>query len=263
MKKCTKKICEGCGIEFRVDFYERNRQRFCKQSCVYKNLMTKTIDKDIVQLTQYHYIEKLKSLSDTALEVGIKYHDVRKILVLNNINIRSNAEQQKINFQIDPDRHVGSSTFIKCPICGEDFHRWDSAIHRHDDKKNFCSKECSDIDRTFRDCAVRYGHGWSEAKKKARLRDKICQICTKTPEQNGRQMDVHHICPMRFFNEDKIKAHKLSNLICLCRSCHKKVDARGRKYERKLQDSRQQSSSDRVWEKAFEKIRNQTPVFCG
>ncbi len=263
MKKTVKKKCEGCGNIYNVCFYERNRQRFCEPACAYKYAISKTVDKDTSNNILFQYNEKLKSLCDTVLIVGVKYHTVRKVLLQNNVKIRSNAEQQKINFRHNPDRHVGSSSAIKCSICRDQFHRWDSQINRHKNKRNFCSKECADIDRTFRDCILRYGKGWSVAKKLARQRDKVCQICKKNIRQNGRNMDVHHIYPMRFFIEDKKSAHKLSNLVCLCRSCHKKVDARGRKYERLLQFDKQQGSIDKIWKRAFEEIQNHTPVFCG
>lgn len=261
--RTVKKMCEGCGVVFDVTFYERNRQRFCGPSCVYANVTTKKIDKNISDSILYHYKAELKSLSDVALLVGMKYHNVRRVLIQNKVRIRSNSEQQKINFKHDPNRHVGDSVDMSCPICGEEFNRWKSACVRYEDKKNFCSRECCYIDRTFRDCILRYGKGWYAAKKQARSRDRVCGICKKTACQNGRLLDVHHIYPMRFFLEDKVGAHKLSNLACLCRSCHKKVDARGRKYERTLQGSKQQSSINKIWKRAFKEIRDHTPVFCG
>jgi predicted HNH restriction endonuclease len=36
----------------------------------------------------------------------------------------------------------------------------------------------------------------------------------------GREPDVHHITPVRDFDEPQ-NAHTLDNVICLCRSCHR------------------------------------------
>ena len=36
----------------------------------------------------------------------------------------------------------------------------------------------------------------------------------------GREPDVHHITPVRDF-EDPQDAHRLDNVVCLCRSCHR------------------------------------------
>lgn len=53
-----------------------------------------------------------------------------------------------------------------------------------------------------------------------RKRDKnICRMCGKTAEENGRNMDVHHIVPF-LESED----NSMENLICLCRNCHTIAD---------------------------------------
>jgi len=61
-----------------------------------------------------------------------------------------------------------------------------------------------------------------ELKEFIRKRDRVCQLCGKTKEENGRRLDVHHI--------DYIKENlDPSNLITLCRGCHVKVN-----YKRKF-----------------------------
>lgn len=71
---------------------------------------------------------------------------------------------------------------------------------------------------------MNYGPGWKQQKQKARERDKVCRHCGKTPEENGRALDVHHINPYRYSGDNR-----LENLICLCRSCHMRAIDRGRR----------------------------------
>jgi 5-methylcytosine-specific restriction protein A len=65
------------------------------------------------------------------------------------------------------------------------------------------------------------GKGWVEARLSAVERDKgVCQSCGKVV---GRSISVHHIKPFRLF--DNIKdANALDNLICLCQSCHMRIE---------------------------------------
>jgi len=107
MKTITKQ-CIGCGNNFLLSYYERNRQRYCTKECAYKNrlIFDRKVIEDVVEL----YVDQKKSLSDVALLVGLKYHNIRKILSDQKINVRTNALQQKINFEINPNRHNGSSS---------------------------------------------------------------------------------------------------------------------------------------------------------
>lgn len=61
------------------------------------------------------------------------------------------------------------------------------------------------------------GKDWKEIKNKVRERDIICTYCSKTKEENGRNLSVHHIIPWR-----QVQNSSIDNLICLCNSCHTK-----------------------------------------
>lgn len=71
---------------------------------------------------------------------------------------------------------------------------------------------------------MNYGPGWKQRKQEARDRDKVCRHCGKTPEENGRALDVHHINPYRYSGDNS-----LENLLALCRSCHMRALDRGRR----------------------------------
>src|SRR5207248_7856881 len=68
-----------------------------------------------------------------------------------------------------------------------------------------------------------YGPSWKMIKALIRARDETCANCGKTPERNGRALDVHHREPFRFSGDNSPE-----NLVALCRSCHMRADDHGR-----------------------------------
>lgn len=74
-----------------------------------------------------------------------------------------------------------------------------------------------------------YGPGWAAIRRKALERDGYaCVICGTDAETLGRNPDVHHIIPVRFFvksdSHDKTDAHTMDNVVSLCVGCHRKAD---------------------------------------
>ncbi|WP_225741317.1 HNH endonuclease [Halorussus halophilus] len=69
-----------------------------------------------------------------------------------------------------------------------------------------------------------YGEGWPQARQRTLERDDhTCQRCGDTNNELGQNPDVHHIHPVRTFDDPR-NAHTLDNLICLCRTCHLAVE---------------------------------------
>lgn len=65
---------------------------------------------------------------------------------------------------------------------------------------------------------------WQNQRILARTRDNFtCRICNKTETELRKQLSVHHIKPFRFFVSVN-EANELDNLICLCQSCHMKME---------------------------------------
>lgn len=67
-----------------------------------------------------------------------------------------------------------------------------------------------------------YGSNWQEQRRLARARDNYqCQHCGLTEEEQGSQMDVHHIIRFADFGVERyLEANELTNLECLCHLCH-------------------------------------------
>ena len=68
------------------------------------------------------------------------------------------------------------------------------------------------------------GPSWKEAKAKARERDGYtCRQCFSKPIKEA--VHVHHVIPFKRFGSARhIEANALTNLICLCRSCHMRAE---------------------------------------
>jgi DEAD/DEAH box helicase domain-containing protein len=75
------------------------------------------------------------------------------------------------------------------------------------------------------------GPNWAEQRDRARARDGHCCRHCSAPERPDRAHDVHHIQPFRTFgyvrgkNDQYLEANRLENLVTLCSSCHRRVEA--------------------------------------
>lgn len=113
-----------------------------------------------------------------------------------------------------------------CEYCGKAFITKPSRIKEGGGKH--CSKECDVKSREKnKDHWGRGGYrgrNWGTQRKLAYIRDdKRCCVCGKQ-KQKGLRIDVHHIRPYRLFDGDYLTANQLTNLITLCRKCHKQAE---------------------------------------
>lgn len=116
----------------------------------------------------------------------------------------------------------------KCAYCGKPLSVIPSRFNSNE--YCYCDSTCmaKDYERrfsgenspTWKGGKRHYKGGWLKARDKARERDNYtCQRCGLTEDEQGSQMDVHHIRNYRLFS-DKTEANKLDNLVCLCHKCH-------------------------------------------
>lgn len=99
----------------------------------------------------------------------------------------------------------------------------------------FCSRGClgdwlsenvvGEQHHQWKEGDTQYKGDWWEVRTAARERDDHeCQVCGSVSGSDERSLDVHHIRPVREFGDPQ-DAHTLSNVVTLCRSCHRKVES--------------------------------------
>lgn len=114
---------------------------------------------------------------------------------------------------------------VTCDSCGASFRKYPSNVNENGG--NYCDHDCHPGSRPGRKNPnwkgghkLYYGENWLEQRQKALERDGYtCQSCGHNPGDGQRDLDVHHIRPLRTFDKPD-DANALDNLVSLCRSCH-------------------------------------------
>lgn len=119
----------------------------------------------------------------------------------------------------------------ECDYCGDVVNKPASAYN--ETGHNFCDSNCYSSWRLESDFATGknngswkggvnhyYGENWRRKRREAIERDnERCQLCGKHRDNLSRDLHVHHIRPIRKYDEVE-EANKLSNLVSLCTGCH-------------------------------------------
>lgn len=117
-----------------------------------------------------------------------------------------------------------------CDICGKLYKRRKANVRSN---RHYCSQGCywkakrvtstGSSNPMWRGGRRHYrGANWYQQRELAYKRDNgICQYCGVTKSSDNSKCNVHHIKPFRTFNGNYMEANLLSNLITLCKSCHK------------------------------------------
>jgi hypothetical protein len=122
---------------------------------------------------------------------------------------------------------------VRCRNCDATLHRRRSEVE-DSERGAFCNLECygewlsneviGEAHHQWEGGEINYGTKWWRIRREALERDGYtCQRCGKDAEEIGRNPDVHHIEPVRSF-ENAEEAHSLDNVVSLCRSCHRLVE---------------------------------------
>jgi len=131
----------------------------------------------------------------------------------------------------NPDRHPNHSKVQKtCKVCGKEF---EVKPTRAD--AQFCSTRCwgAHISNNWvghnhpnweGGRVPYYGENWLRMRRVVRNRDCFrCQRCGTHEDECDTELHVHHIVPLREFDEPE-EANTPSNLVTVCASCHGKVE---------------------------------------
>jgi len=109
---------------------------------------------------------------------------------------------------------------MRCEECGEPF----QVPTAWADGRKYCSRECM-ADANWQGGRVPYyGRNWHKVRLAVRNRDCFrCQRCGTHEDECDTELHVHHIVPLREFDEPE-EANTPSNLVTVCPSCHGEVE---------------------------------------
>ena len=119
-------------------------------------------------------------------------------------------------------RNKGLVTAVerKCEQCGKLYRAFACEAKRG---RKFCSHACSERANHKGGRILAFGTHWKRIRLAVLERDKICRLCGKDNQKNGRSLDVHHIQSRRDHLIIDV-ANDAKNLVALCRSCHLRTE---------------------------------------
>lgn len=237
-------VCEICGKDFAIKptQFKRFIHRFCSRVCKGK----------------WHSLNKSgkDSPSWRGMSAERSCDECGKIYRPSSQNKRRRAQQQahlcspacriawvsKHTTAMPPHKSreehwawKGVSAERPCDECGAIFRPRSRPKNNH----FFCSKTCNaayhskhyagpNSPRWLGGSIHYYGPNWNAQKRAARKRDDYrCHYCGKPQKKNKHALDVHHVKPFREFgyvlglNDNYLQANELSNLVSLCKHCHR------------------------------------------
>jgi len=218
--------CDNCGSEF----HEEYDKKYCSVAC--KN--------DAVSFKGANNPNYRGESTTTACNIcgeGFEYYpsEKRGLYCPSCVETESWQTTPTVTESEHP-RWKGGKQTIACVVCGTTVERWPSEIG----EVTVCGQSCREtwLSETFSGKGHpnwkgggngAYGTGWNKVRERALHRYGYqCRICGKTREEIGRNPDVHHIVPVRWFinSEEHTRedAHFIENVISLCISCHRKAD---------------------------------------
>jgi 5-methylcytosine-specific restriction endonuclease McrA len=192
--------CKYCSGQFEVQSYRKGTASYCSEECHNED------QRDKVELTCEGCGEQFETIR-SRVQQGRKYC---------SDECAGNAEVERVE--------------IKCAQCGTQI----SVKPSRAERTTYCSRECKD--ESMHDITgpahprwkgghePYYGKNWEKMRKLVRIRDDhTCMRCGRHEKQLPRELDVHHIVPIREFDSPE-NANTMENLVALCQSCHGKVE---------------------------------------
>lgn len=206
--------CEGCGSRF---YDEKSRRKFC-DDCNPNG-----------GENNGNWRDAMETATCRTCETEFEYYPSEKDGVFCTTCVASADGLLPEN----PSRRQ-TRVVVMCRSCGAEIKvlpsRWDSQKRGF-----FCDRGCygnwlsSNIvgkaHHQWEGGTVEYGQRWWQVRRRALDRDEHrCQNCGRDADQLGQEPDVHHVKPVRSYDTPE-RAHRLDNVVSLCRSCHRHVEA--------------------------------------
>lgn len=233
--------CDWCGEEHhKRQLKDRNEHEFCSKEC-FSNYQSNELCGEDSHMWDGGKVKVECVQCETSVEKFPAYAEKgERQYCSNKCHAVWMSENQtgEDNPTYDPDSHVE----VACDNCGDTVVRKRSKYERNE--RNFCDIDCRGEWQSEYRCGenhprwienpdhINYGGSWPEQREKRLEKDgHECVICSKSNAQEkidkGRGLDVHHIDKARNYLQedgtlDEEKAHRLENLITLCRSCHRR-----------------------------------------
>lgn len=231
-KKCHKKSqrngvspyknCEHCGDEFEVKPHKKDNKRFCSLECYHNWRGSQDFWKEHPQTKERIELE-CKWCKREFKVVPSKQE--RKFCSKNcHDKYRSKFLTGKDNPNYKPKVH---ETRI-CKYCNEEFETYTFShveCCSFECRNNWVSKNwVGENNPLYEGGEMYYGENWHRKRKKVLERDnRKCVICKKGKEELGQMPSVHHIKPIRSFDNPE-DANKLDNLVTVCEAHHSKIE---------------------------------------
>jgi len=218
--------CGHCGTEFHSEYEKAYCSADCRDAAV-----------SFVGADNPNYEDKREITTCRRCSAEFEYYPSEKEGTYCPECIESAQWQSTPNVTAEANgQWSGGKERVQCAICETTVERWPSEIN----ETTLCSEACRSkwLSEAFRGSGhpnwkggsnIKYGSGWRSVREAALKRDEhTCQVCGATHDELGRNPDIHHITPVRWFETsddyELTDAHKLSNVIALCSSCHRKAE---------------------------------------
>ncbi len=208
------RTCEGCGTEF---YDEKARLKYCddcdpnagEHNGNWKDAQETAECQRCGSEFEYYPSDKYGVYCPECVEaaddfLGTPYADTIEVETIERTCDHCGADMEVLA----SERQYGNGRFC----CQECLWSWMSENRRGSDHPQWTG------------AASKYYGSWNSARKRTLERDDYeCQNCGKGRAALGRNPDVHHIVPVREF-DDPVNAHFIENLVSLCPQCHAKAE---------------------------------------
>ena len=245
-KKRADCICRQCGNNFEVKWHKRNTAKYCSRLCQRLASRKKTEIKceycgATFEATPYQITHGRKYCSRDCVNAAALAQVDCFCKICGKSFAATPAQIARGEGQYCSYECSGMANRTRreglCKQCGKSFTTYDSLTTKGHGV--YCSRECANIARTGAGSPLwrggeyyTVGLTWKCQRILAYERDSgICQHCGLTEKQAkrkyGERNSVHHIVKRRTFREQGRnidESNVLTNLITLCKSCHKKAE---------------------------------------